>query len=145
MGFPVRKTKKLCYARIKMYFLDMFDPKCRLKHGCPDQKIRPKHIRSTDRTITERGLDCPGNHGLKCYRQLGHWYSTPSIRLKPWWTLMILFSDASQKKGPTRKMFKHEKCRICGEQASGFNYRVVSCNACKGIWFTYWFVYMFLT
>ena len=30
-------------------------------------------------------------------------------------------------------MFKHEKCRICGEQASGFNYRVVSCNACKGI------------
>ena len=46
---------------------------------------------------------------------------------------MKINSDPSQKKGPTRKMFKHEKCRICGEQASGFNYRVVSCNACKGI------------
>ena len=30
MGFPVRKTKKLCYARIKMYFVDLFDPKSRL-------------------------------------------------------------------------------------------------------------------
>ena len=50
---------------------------------------------------------------------------------RPDCTLKI-YLDVSQKKGPTRKMFKHEKCRICGEQASGFNYRVVSCNACKG-------------
>ena len=37
-----------------------------------------------------------------------------------------------QKRGPKRKMFSNEPCRVCGEPATGFNYRVVSCNACKG-------------
>jgi len=36
-----------------------------------------------------------------------------------------------QKRGPKRKMFSNEPCRVCGEPATGFNYRVVSCNACK--------------
>ena len=40
-----------------------------------------------------------------------------------------------QKRGPKRKMFSNEPCRVCGEPATGFNYRVVSCNACKGTGF----------
>jgi len=35
------------------------------------------------------------------------------------------------KKGPSKKMFQGEKCSVCEDPATGFNYRVVSCNACK--------------
>lgn len=35
------------------------------------------------------------------------------------------------RKGPEPKILPDEKCAVCCGKATGFNYRVVSCNACK--------------
>ena len=55
-AFLSERQKKLCYARINMYFVDLFDPNSRLKHGCPDPG--PKNPANIIR-IMDRG---PGNH-----------------------------------------------------------------------------------
>ena len=36
------------------------------------------------------------------------------------------------RKGPKKKLLDNEKCAVCTEPATGFNFRVPSCNACKG-------------
>jgi len=35
------------------------------------------------------------------------------------------------RKGPKKKLLENEKCSVCSEPATGFNFRVPSCNACK--------------
>lgn len=42
-----------------------------------------------------------------------------------------LRSNDDGRKGPEPKILPDEKCAVCGGKATGFNYRVVSCNACK--------------
>ena len=37
-----------------------------------------------------------------------------------------------KKKGPIPKLFDNERCKVCGDRASGFHYQVVSCEGCKG-------------
>jgi len=36
-----------------------------------------------------------------------------------------------KKRGPKRKLFEGEKCSICGEDGTGFNYGALTCNPCK--------------
>lgn len=40
-------------------------------------------------------------------------------------------NNSDDNTGPEQKIGVGEKCVICEGKASGFNYRVVSCNACK--------------
>ena len=37
----------------------------------------------------------------------------------------------SKKRGPEKKIQAGEKCRVCGTQATGFNYGALNCNPCK--------------
>lgn len=37
-----------------------------------------------------------------------------------------------RRKGPVPKLFKDERCKVCGDRATGFHYKVVSCEGCKG-------------
>ena len=35
------------------------------------------------------------------------------------------------ERGPKRKLFDGEKCSICGDNGTGFNYGALTCNPCK--------------
>uniref|UniRef100_UPI00358F4E63 oxysterols receptor LXR-beta-like n=1 Tax=Myxine glutinosa TaxID=7769 RepID=UPI00358F4E63 len=37
-----------------------------------------------------------------------------------------------RKKGPAPKLQGAERCRVCGDRASGFHYNALSCEGCKG-------------
>ena len=49
------------------------------------------------------------------------------------WILILCLAKVRRiRKGPKKKLLENEKCSVCSEPATGFNFRVPSCNACKG-------------
>ena len=44
---------------------------------------------------------------------------------------LIYFSNYNLGRGPKRKLFEGEKCQICSENGTGFNYGALTCNPCK--------------
>ena len=49
------------------------------------------------------------------------------------WILILCLAKVRRiRKGPKKKLLDNEKCSVCSEPATGFNFRVPSCNACKG-------------
>ena len=67
----------------------------------------------------------------------GQHHSQPNLpkkRMKREWeaSRVTVLKSNTLGKGPIPKLFDNERCKVCGDKASGFHYQIVSCEGCKG-------------